>query len=383
VASDDRSRVFSVAISNLTEEQIGAWAHCGTAAAVANPFFEPDCQVPAIRFLPKEKDARLYVAERSGNFVACLPLLTISSRLGPLHRQVAYSRAFETSIGLGSPLLDGPSLDDAVNGLLDALEQGSKQGGPGIVTLDWLDDDEGGVGRALRAACVTRHFPLRERRTWERPVVRRTEQGLSLKDHLSTKVRSEMRRRQRRLEEKLGGPLRLLDRSDTEAVDEFMRLEASGWKGREGSAYLKRPDAQQWFRGLCHNFASTGRLHLLSLEVDGRSVAMQCFLQSGTSFFSLRVGHDEELNAYGPGVLLHVAAIEYLDTLNVDLVDSCADPGNPYWSDLYPDRRRMANLVLATGSRADRLAVKSFAIISVGQRLLSRLKKGETKDPES
>ena len=352
-------------------------------AGAANPFFEPGCQIPACHSFLKEKDAQLIVAERGGNLVACLPLLTHSSHIGPLRRQVAYSRRFGTPIGLGSPLLVGPQLTDAVNGLLDALKHWSKQGGPGILMLDWLDDDEEGVGRTLRDACAERHIPLRERRTWERPVVRRSAKGLSLEGNLSTKVRSELRRRQRRLEEKLGAPLRLLDRSDTGAVDEFLRLEASGWKGREGSAFANRPDAEQWFRGLCDNFASLGKLHMLSLEVDGRSVAMQCFLRSGTSAFSLRVGHDAELNAFGPGVLLHVAAIEYLDTLDIDLVDSCADPGNPYWANLYPDRRRMANLVLATGSPVDRLAVRSFPIVSQGQRILRHFRKAETRDFES
>ena len=125
--------------------------------------------------------------------------------------------------------------------------------------------------------------------------------GLSLAENHSSKYRSEIRRRRRRLEEILGGPLQFLDRSDTGAVDEFIRLEASGWKGQDGGAYAKRPDADKRFRALCHNFAALGRLHLLSLEVDGRSIAMQCCLRSGTTIFVLRVGHDAQLNAFGPG----------------------------------------------------------------------------------
>ena len=383
VASDDPFRVSSIAIGKLTDTQIEAWANCATKAAVANPFFEPGCQIPAHLSFATENDEQLIVAEHDGQLVACLPLLILTSRLGPLHRQVAYSRALETPIGLGSPLLVGPSLPNAANRLLDSLHDWSKRGGPGIVMLDWLDDDEGGVGRALRDACAARHIPLRERRAWERPTVRRSVRGLSLAENHSSKYRSEIRRRRRRLEEILGGPLQFLDRSDTGAVDEFIRLEASGWKGQDGGAYAKRPDAEKWFRALCHNFAALGRLHLLSLEVDGRSIAMQCCLRSGTTIFVLRVGHDAQLNAFGPGALLQSSAIEYFDTLDIDLVDSCADPGNAYWLRLYPDRRRMANVVLATGSHVDRLAVKSFPIVAQGQKFLWRLRKAETRDSES
>jgi hypothetical protein len=383
VAPSDSYHFSSSAIDKLTDAQIEAWSNCAKAAVVPNPFFEPSCKIPASHAFVREGRAQLFAAERNGEFAACLPLLTHSSHLGPLGRQVAYSRKFETSSGLGSPLLAGPSLTDSVNGLLDALQQWSKQGGPGILMLDWLDDGRDGVGGTLRDVCAFRKIPLRERRTWERPVVRRSAKSLSLAENLSTKARGELRRRQRRLEEQLGGALVLRDRSDALAVDEFLRLEASGWKGKEGSAFAKRSDAEQWFRELCRNFASLGQLHMLSLEVDGRSVAMQCFLRSSTTAFSLRVGHDAALNAFGPGVLLHVAAIDYLDTLNIDVVDSCTDPGNPYWAHLYPDRRQMANLVIATGSHLDRLAVKSFPMVAQGQNMLRHFKKAETKSAES
>jgi hypothetical protein len=43
----------------------------------------------------------------------------------------------------------------------------------------------------------------------------------------------------------------------------------------------------------------------------------------------------------------------------------------------------MANLVLATGSPVDRLAVRSFPIVSQGQRILRHFRKAETRDFES
>ena len=61
-------------------------------------------------------------------------------------------------------------------------------------------------------------------------------------DYLSgmkTKRRRELDRQRRRLGEELGGegPAETVDRSeDPDAVADFLRLEAGGWKGREGTA---------------------------------------------------------------------------------------------------------------------------------------------------
>ena len=365
----------AVDIEKLSEVQIEAWRRCAETAAVANPFFEPECQLPAVEYhVDGGHDAQLVVAERDGDLLACLPVHSTVHRWGPLHRREANSRTAWTSVGLGSPLMSSRSTDLAAQDLLSAMQRWSRAGGPGIMVLDWLDDDDHGVGSTIRKTCADRRIPLYVRRTWERPVVRRSASGLSLDDTLSKKFRVNLNRHQRRLEEALGGPLQVTDRAnDADAVDEFLRLEASGWKRTDGGAYAVRPEAERWFRSLCTNFAALGRLHLLSLEVAGRTVAMECYLRSGSSAFLMRIAHDAEFDVHGPGVLMHVAGVRYLDTMAIDLIDTCSDPGNALLVKLYPQRRQLATFVIATGGRVDRIAVRAMPSLAAGQRTLRRL----------
>jgi hypothetical protein len=244
----------------------------------------------------------------------------------------------------------------------------SREGGPGIAVFDWLDDDAYGTGGQVRAVCEKKGIPFIIRRTWERPVARRLEAKLSLRETMSAKSRRKLERNQRRLETALGGTMELVDRSnDPLAVDEFLRLESSGWKGREGDAFAVRPETEQWFRAFCANFAALGRLQLLSLEVAGRTVVMQCWITSGDVAYGMRIGHDAELGTFGLGRLMHVAAIDHLDSIGINLADPCASPGdaspgNAVLNSLYKQRRPMATLMIATGGCLDRSAVRSLKI---------------------
>jgi hypothetical protein len=363
----------AVDIETLSPDQIRAWSECASSAVLSNPYFEPACQLPAVQYLDGAQGAQLVVAERGCVLVACLPIHTIVGRRGPFRLKVGHARKVSTPVGLGSPFVSAQAPDLALDGLLTALSDWSREGGPGIVVLDWLDDDVGGVGRTLRAACVSRGMPVFVRRTWERPVVRRSSEGLSLLSTLSKERRKELNRRRRRLSEVLGGPVQLVDRAkDPSAVDDFLRLEASGWKGRDGDAIALRPDTTQWFRRVCGNFASLGRLHMLSLEAAGHTVAMQCCLRSGRDVYLFRVGHDAEFNAYGPGVLVIVDAVEFLGSLDIDLVDSGASPDNEFLSGLFPERRQLSTIIIGTGGSIDRTAVRGLSVFAAVERVLAR-----------
>ena len=373
----------AVDIGTLSPEQIGAWAECASSAVLSNPYFEPACQLPAVQYLDGAQGAQLVVAEQHGVLIACLPIHTIVGRRGPFQLKVGHARKVSTPVGLGSPFVCAPAVDHAADSLLTALRNWSREGGPGIVVLDWLDDDVGGVGRTLRAACVSRGIPLLVRRTWERPVVRRTADGLSLLSTISKERRKELNRRRRRLSEALGGSVQLVDRAqDPSAVDDFLRLEASGWKGRDGDAIALRPDTTQWFRSVCENFASLGRLHMLSLEAAGQTVAMQCCLRSGRDVFLFRVGHAAEFNAYGPGVLVIVEAVEFLSSFDIDLVDSGASPGNEFLSGLFPERRRLSTIIIGTGGTINRTAVRGLSVLAAGQTALARKRVPEALSPK-
>ena len=83
-----------------------------------------------------------------------------------------------------------------------------------------------------------------------------------------------------------------------------------------------------------------GRLQLLDLSVDGRTVAMKCNLIAGDVIYCFKIAFDEEYAAYSPGLLLERRTVDVFHTeTEAAAMDSCADPHNAMINRLWPDRR--------------------------------------------
>lgn len=120
--------------------------------------------------------------------------------------------------------------------------------------------------------------------------------------------RKSMRRQRRRLEEAGEVEFRMDDGSGgvDEPLAEAFRIEASGWKGRDGTAILSRAATQRFYTDVVHWAAERGWLRLSSLRLDGRGIAFDLSVEHGGACYSLKAGYDAQAAALGPGIqLLH------------------------------------------------------------------------------
>jgi len=122
----------------------------------------------------------------------------------------------------------------------------------------------------------------------------------------SSNLRSQFRRRRRALERR--GELRLRTTSQGPALeddlDAVLRLEASGWKARGGTAILSRPDTERLYRGFTRAAAAKGWLRLYLLELDGVPLAGDLACAIGGEAFLVKTGFDEKLADASPGLVL-------------------------------------------------------------------------------
>lgn len=122
----------------------------------------------------------------------------------------------------------------------------------------------------------------------------------------SRNFRSQLGRRRRQLEKEgaltfrvtTGGPATDAD------LDALFRVEASGWKGREGSAIRGNPRSERLYRGFAHALAEQGRLRLYLLELDGTAVAADLGCAVGGTGFLVKTGFDEAWGRLSPGLVL-------------------------------------------------------------------------------
>ena len=173
-----------------------------------------------------------------------------------------------------------------------------------------------------------------------------------------SKKRKELRRQTRRLEDM--GAL-TFDRSEggeglERWVDEFLALEAAGWKGQEESALGSQADTRALFCEMLGALAETGRLELLALRFEGAPIAMLVNLRSGEGVFSFKTAFDEAFARFSPGVLLQIENYALLDRPDVAWADSCAAPDHPMIDSLWTERRAIGRVSIAIGGKARRLA---------------------------
>jgi CelD/BcsL family acetyltransferase involved in cellulose biosynthesis len=97
----------------------------------------------------------------------------------------------------------------------------------------------------------------------------------------------------------------------TSHLEELFRVEASGWKGRQGSAILYQPPILRFYTEYAQSAAETGSLRLFFLRVGGKTVAARMGVEHGNRLWDLRLGYDEAFCRCAPGVLLTHETLRY------------------------------------------------------------------------
>jgi CelD/BcsL family acetyltransferase involved in cellulose biosynthesis len=183
--------------------------------------------------------------------------------------------------------------------------------------------------------------------------MRRTTLADGLDTTISSRHRRDLRRLGRRLAEELDAPLELRDESErAAAVEDFMALESSGWKGEAGTALRSIPAHTAYFRELCDGFRATGRLQLLALGTAEQTISSKCNLLAGDAVFCFKIAHDESFARYRPGLQLEVRMLEYFrDQMSETWMDSCSFPDSKLFEHFWPERRPIGSYLMVADDR--------------------------------
>jgi CelD/BcsL family acetyltransferase involved in cellulose biosynthesis len=337
--------VKKIDLDSLSTADLDAWGRLAERAAEPNPFFEP-LLVQAAAVALEARSVALLVAETDGGeWSGALPVVDRRvARVLPLIEAWRHPYSY-----LGTPLVDRDRPDEFAGALVSSLAAGEHGRHLMIRRLS-----VGLVSEALeRAAAGERGVDVLFERRFERGAYQGREPEREL-DWIKGKKRSELRRQRRKLGEELGVEAEVVDRSDTAAaIDDFLALEGSGWKGEQGTSLASERGSTDLFRGMCESLAAAGRLQIRALRAGDRDLAMTCDLAAGSTLFGFKSAYDESLRRYSPGVQLQTENFGFFDrSRDEELFDSCAEPDNEMVNGLWPDRRGIATVVLGpTGVR--------------------------------
>lgn len=128
---------------------------------------------------------------------------------------------------------------------------------------------------------------------------------------LAKKMRVELRRRWRRLEE--SGSVRLDVRDGSSELERLLNegfaVEESAWKGREGTAINSAPETRLFYSEIARWAAQRGWLRLAFLRVDDKPIAFDLCLETAEAHYLLKTGYDPQVRKLAPGMLMRRAMI--------------------------------------------------------------------------
>ncbi len=153
------------------------------------------------------------------------------------------------------------------------------------------------------------------------------------------------------------------------AFEIFLELEAHSWKGQNGTALLSDEDDAAFARRLIGDLANHGNASVALLRVEGRPIAAQVLLYSGTMAYTWKTAFDAEFAKYSPGALLIDKITDTLFAAGVTQIESCSPEGS-FMEQLWTGRRTTIDVLADVGGHKS----ANFALAAAAARSRAFLK---------
>ncbi|MGH6779430.1 MAG: GNAT family N-acetyltransferase, partial [Bradyrhizobium sp.] len=229
---------------------------------------------------------------------------------------------------LSTPLIDRDSAHEAAQRLILR----ARQAGARALVLRETSTD-GPAMRALMEGLLREGLRPRVLQSHRRACLDATiDAETLLRDALGGKKLKELRRQRRRLAEH--GPVRFEAAHGAgevaAALETFLKLEASGWKGKRGTALIQDAGDAAFIRRATAALARTGQCEIVVLRAGETPVAAGIVLRHRRRAFFFKVGVDERFAKFSPGVQLTLELTRHLCAdPSIESADSTARPDHP------------------------------------------------------
>jgi hypothetical protein len=291
---------------------VPAWAELAGQSLDPNPFYEPWMLLPALKILNDVDGFRAVLVWSQGQaesaeqrqLVGLFPYM-----IGHQHKRlpVSVSNILSHMYCFScTPLLHKEHAREALQSYFSWLN--SPHAPVKLVYFEKLPA-EGAVHRLLVDVIQSRSLSVRVERRYLRAIYRRTSRALDAPEWPAPARLQKRLGRQKELLQEMGTLefRRLEPRDDAEQwAQDFMDLEASGWKGREDTALACSEVHAEYFREITRASHALGRLRMSGLWLNGRAIAARVGFRAGEGSFLFKIAYDERYEKYSPGNLLEL-----------------------------------------------------------------------------
>jgi hypothetical protein len=132
------------------------------------------------------------------------------------------------------------------------------------------------------------------------------------------------------------------------ALEDFLVLEASGWKGMAGSAAANDPAVRRFVETAVTSLAAQGQARIDRMQLGERAIAASITLTSGDTGWFWKIAYNEGVARFSPGVqLVHEITPALASQPGPARVDSCATADHPMIDHMWHGRLALADRLVA------------------------------------
>jgi len=258
---------------------------------------------------------------------------------------------------VSSPVIDPDYVDAVMPAFFDAIENDPAL--PNVVQIKFLDGDSDSY-RAMMSALHARKGQMLKLSEHARPFL-----GDASERKRSGSTGKKLRQDWNRLSS-LGVVDIANDRTPAgvhEGFETFLAMEAQSWKGASGTALLSDEDDAAFTRRLIGDLAARASASVALLRVDGKPIAAQVLLYSGSMAYTWKTAFDAAFAKYSPGALLIDKVTDELLAGDIKTIESCSLESG-FMAQLWTGRRTTVDMLVDVGARKS----FSFTLAALGER---------------
>jgi CelD/BcsL family acetyltransferase involved in cellulose biosynthesis len=326
----------------LTEIAVKSWRELSERAAEPNGYYLPDWELAVNASASGRTDASALAAWNETRLIGLMPVISLWRAYRIPLPALASAHPYGT---LCTPPLDRDVTEKAAAQL---MQQARQAGAHALVLRDMSLE-----GMAMKA------FDNLLQRDGSRAHVLTSYQRASLDatrdadallhDALGPKKLKELRRQRNRLAEHGAIDFTIARTPDevSTAVEIFLELEASGWKGTRGTALIQNDGDARFIRRATVALAATGQCEIVTLRAGETPVAAGIVLRHQDRAFFFKLGIDERFAKFSPGVQLTLDITRHLCAdPTIASADSTAGPDHPMINPIWRGRFAISDVLI-------------------------------------
>jgi CelD/BcsL family acetyltransferase involved in cellulose biosynthesis len=323
------------------------WRTLAARALMPNVFYEPQFALAAAPVFGHDVDASLVWSRgRTARLVGLFPARIERHRYGlPWPIAVGWINPYAP---LGVPLVDREAAEPVIGAWLDHFASHR----PRSMLLPMFPQ-QGALAAAFDAALVRRHGESIAFAPHARALLAPAgERGSYLERALPHKKLKELGRQLRRLadDDAVAWDIAREGAAVETALNDFLTLEAAGWKGHAGTAAAHDPAIRAFLEAAVGALARDGQAAIVRLMLAGQAIAALIVLRSGDTAWCWKIAYDERHARSSPGVQLMLHATKaLLADPGLAQVDSCAAPDHPMIDHIWRERLALADRLVRPG----------------------------------